>query len=81
MAKDKETGETVVESDVIEPTAAEIKSIEENPFQSEADKLMEQLNLSEIWRLNDGRWYTNEEKAQERNVSGEEINHFTKIKE
>ena len=45
-----------------------------------ADEIMESVQVTEIWRLEDNRWYTNEKKAIERNVNGGEIEHFTKTK-
>ena len=45
-----------------------------------ADEIMESVQVTEIWRLEDNRWYTNEKKAIERNETDGEIQHFTKTK-
>ena len=45
-----------------------------------ADEIMESVQVTEIWRLDDNRWYTNEKKAIERNETDGEIQHFTKTK-
>jgi len=45
-----------------------------------ADEIMKSVQVIEIWRLDDNRWYTNEKKAIERNETDGEIQHFTKTK-
>lgn len=49
-------------------------------LQAMADEVMEQVQVEEIWRLEDGRWYTKEAKAIERNERRGEIKHFVKTK-